>query len=248
MPRNIRMRRELPAHDQLRRNTVYALPVDRARGWDDNDEDEFGANWAYYELYEIDGVTMVSECNTAHALLHTHTDGTTVAYESDDYADYAAEILDDDEADSPMTEGAWDDLFGKHEPAYSGAEGPMMNYWYPLPAVEDDPVQSAADLADLPLCVVRVEDEWGIALTGGGEDLTWEIVEAYLRLGQLPPRHFADLPGQADRPRAYEPARTVDARIVQACLETFAHVEQAAKRDADQLSARYRSLIIEQGV
>lgn len=79
------------------------------------------------------------------------------------------------------------------------SEGPMMNYLYPLPkyAIQSDKEKKKLD--GLPLCVVHLleTDEWGLALTGGGMDLSWEICEAYMRLGYLPPAHFARLPDMA---------------------------------------------------
>lgn len=76
-------------------------------------------------------------------------------------------------------------------------EGPMMSYWYPCPMVDE--MEAARVLADLPLCVVKVDGETGLALTGGGMDLSWEICEAYTRLGYLPPIHYAGrLPRMAD--------------------------------------------------
>ena len=75
------------------------------------------------------------------------------------------------------------------------SEGPMMNFFYPLPSGAHDP----AALAYLPVCLVTLNDEPGLALTGGGMDLSWEICEAYMRLGYLPPVHFADLPHMAGK-------------------------------------------------
>lgn len=72
-------------------------------------------------------------------------------------------------------------------------EGPMMNYFYPLGPERDgwdDPEEMARRIAGLPLCIVRLDGEMGLALTGGGMDLSWEICEAYTRLGCLPPTHF----------------------------------------------------------
>jgi hypothetical protein len=78
------------------------------------------------------------------------------------------------------------------------AEGPMMNYWYPCPI--NSPEDAARILEGLPVCVVEVDGEMGLALTGGGMDLSWEICEAYTRLGYLPPIHYAGrLPKMADR-------------------------------------------------
>lgn len=80
-----------------------------------------------------------------------------------------------------------------------GASGPMMSYYYPIEVRDDfDPQDAARKLVDLPVCVIEwLEDEqdsrgfYALALTGGGTDLTWEICEAFMRLGYLPPVHFA---------------------------------------------------------
>lgn len=91
--------------------------------------------------------------------------------------------LDDSDCDGYVTE----------------SEGPMMNYFYPIPGASYISDPDVKKLAGLPVCVVHLqkEDEWGLALTGGGMDLSWEICEAYMRLGYLPPAHFARLPDMA---------------------------------------------------
>lgn len=84
---------------------------------------------------------------------------------------------------------------------YLLAEGPMMNHFYPLPHFHGDEIEAARLLVDLPLALVRLDetDEYGLALTGGGMDLSWEICEGYCRLGYLPPLRIADsLPNLAD--------------------------------------------------
>jgi hypothetical protein len=93
-------------------------------------------------------------------------------------------------------------------------EGPMMNYWYP--ADIDDQEAAAMKLVDLPLCVVEVHGETGLALTGGGMDLSWEICEAYVELGLYPPAHFCRLPGMAGRGKSER-----DVRILRACRESI---------------------------
>lgn len=75
-------------------------------------------------------------------------------------------------------------------------EGPMMNYAYPLPDFPE--ALNVEALADLPLCLVNIAGSRFLALTGGGMDLSWEICEAFMRLGFSPPAHFArDLPAMA---------------------------------------------------
>jgi hypothetical protein len=107
--------------------------------------------------------------------------------------------LDDDDLDE------WADGNGFTRCSASGesyrdfdqAEGPMMNYRYPI-GEHDYTAENAHKIADLPLCLIETPDANYLALTGGGMDLSWEICEAYARLGYLPPSHF-DLPGMAGK-------------------------------------------------
>jgi hypothetical protein len=94
------------------------------------------------------------------------------------------------------------------------AEGPQMNYWYPV-TFPGDMADAARVISHLPLCAVTVDGKEGIALTGGGMDLSWEICEAYMLLGCAPPYHFAsDLPDMSGR---------LDAR----CLEVLAACDRS---------------------
>ncbi len=85
---------------------------------------------------------------------------------------------------------------------YVLTEGPMMNCFYPLPRFDHvDPQEATRRIVDLPLCLIYLEDtdEYGMALTGGGMDLSWEICEAYMLLGYLPPITYCDLPVMAGK-------------------------------------------------
>lgn len=118
-------------------------------------------------------------------------------------------------------------------------EGPMMSYFLPLPsgfgpASRTSDVEDAARrLVDLPLCMVRIGEEYGLALTGGGMDLSWEICEAYMRLGFLPPVHYArDLPRMADKRLTERVAWVLDG------CQRSAHVAAHwAKRTEDDVCA-----------
>jgi hypothetical protein len=85
-------------------------------------------------------------------------------------------------------------------------EGPMMNYFHPCELRGLSNEEAAEAIAHLPLCVVEFEDgERGFALTGGGMDLSWEICDAYISCGYLPPFASCDLPrmsGKHKHPRA----------------------------------------------
>lgn len=80
----------------------------------------------------------------------------------------------------------------------STVNGPMMNYFYPVKI--DDCEEAARAIDNLPLCVVQFEDgKTALALTGGGMDLSWEIAEAFIRIGYLPPLAFTRLPAMAGK-------------------------------------------------
>lgn len=70
---------------------------------------------------------------------------------------------------------------------------PMMNYAYSLPEGRTYNADSAALVVE-NTCLTLVQDvkqeRYYLALTGGGMDLSWSIVEAFVLLGLLPPAHF----------------------------------------------------------
>jgi hypothetical protein len=121
----------------------------------------------------------------------------------------------------------------------AGVEGPMMNYAYPVTSEVDADVsaQWAVRIAGLPLCVVELDGYTGLALTGGGTDLSWEIAEAFIRIGYYPPLGVcSDLPAMADK-RA--PLNEDDTAIVQAVI---IHLNRRAALDlaaADRLRDAY---------
>ena len=76
---------------------------------------------------------------------------------------------------------------------YVISEGPMMNFFYPVDITDCE--LAAQQIEHLPLCVVEMRDgSTGLALTGGGMDMSDSICLAYMALGYLPPTHFAYLP------------------------------------------------------
>lgn len=81
------------------------------------------------------------------------------------------------------------EIWEGYEPADGyQAEGPMMNYWWPLstglrlPSEED----AAFELRHLNTCLVRVNDTYGLAFTGGGMDLSWDMAASAVALGYFP--------------------------------------------------------------
>lgn len=68
--------------------------------------------------------------------------------------------------------------------------GPIMNgYWplgYDLAPLGTSPRFVAAKLVDMPVCLVQVDGLYGIALTGGGMDLSWELANSAIVAGFMP--------------------------------------------------------------
>lgn len=180
--------------DMLHVSTVDAKPVEI--DWNPDSDGEYHEPRPFWQAFEYD--------DTGETWQLIASGGSVVAVVIDghpftDYSDYA------DLVEEPaLTEDQWDDLMAA-EPYMSGAEGPMMNYYYPLSESEGpwsrsfDPVAAAVSVAGEPVCVVEIDGEYALALTGGGMDLSWEIAAAYVALGKLPPVHFRDLPAYADQ-------------------------------------------------
>lgn len=141
--------------------------------------------------------------------------------------------FDDDPRDMELCvsrgQHGWEKLIALHglDPSlFEGQEDedwhPVMNYIYPLPYG----VRTTNNWRSAMRCttVVQVGGETYLALTGGGMDLSWEICEAYLRCGYLPPAHFArHLPKMGGRGSS-----DLDRDILDACrLSLLAEAESA---------------------
>jgi len=98
---------------------------------------------------------------------------------------------------------------------YLCSEGPAMNFFYECDFGRRGftAEEAAQAVAHLPVCIVEMRDgETGFALTGGGMDLSWEICEAYMCLGYLPPFHFcSSLPNMAGKRLDRRTAAVIDA-------------------------------------
>ncbi len=110
---------------------------------------------------------------------------------------------------------------------------PAMNYVWPLPVFSSDAVEAQGILtaAQINICLVQVtdigpgcDDEYGLALTGGGMNLAWDIARAYVLLGYVPPATLYDnLPCFAGQDNRQEPF----ASVLKACHQG---IESARKR------------------
>lgn len=112
--------------------------------------------------------------------------------------DQGYSVADDDELDvlRDKARETWDE---------NQLGAPMMNYAYAI-KVRGDVHEAADKLLDLPLTLVYFLDteEYALALTGGGMDLSAEICKAYIALGQRPPVHFCSIPRMAGREYSQE--------------------------------------------
>lgn len=81
-----------------------------------------------------------------------------------------------------------------HQPYEDGSydgeypDGPMMSFYWPLGELLPlgDPARTASAMRDLSTCLVQVDEVYGIALTGGGMDLSWHLASAAVAAGFLP--------------------------------------------------------------
>lgn len=92
---------------------------------------------------------------------------------------------------------------------------PMMNYLYPIDGCRMSAEDIQAKLIGTALVAVTVHGGTFMALAGGGMDFSWDICEAYIRLGMLPPVHFRPDADCRD-PDAYK-TRLIAAAYVKSC-------------------------------
>ena len=91
---------------------------------------------------------------------------------------------------------------------------PMMNYIYPLGENFEVPDDFRVKLVNTT--IVQMGDEYFLALTGGGMDMTWEICESFINLGYYPPVHFCRLPQICGKGK-----RKWDRHIIDCCNESL---------------------------
>lgn len=221
-----------PDVSNLRAGEIFTKPV-TVDGWEPDFEDE---SWSWFEGYEYtdDNDRTVTLIVRDGSVTRVHIDGRTYERGSDDY-EY--EHTDDE---GELTEGAFseedfDALFDLDVETH-GCEGPMMNYWYPFESItdQDEATGAAAKIADLPLCVVEVQGSYGLALTGGGMNMSWYIVGAYVRLGYLPPLHFVSGIGSP-----VDEAGADRATLIAACLRTLDVARDCVEQERQWFTERF---------
>ncbi len=217
---------------------IDSKPVDQSwesETWEPVSSAESGV-WDYREATTCDecgAVILYPDDHRArlvdvHGEAVTGDDGEPITATADERDEWAELIEDHDEAgDGPYT---WDGCGHDGEDArdLSACEGPMMNYYYPVDLRDMD--DAARRLVDTCLVPVEVDGQTGLALTGGGMDLSWEIAAAFVTLGYLPPVHFADLPRMAGMG-----ATTRNLTIAAAMLRSCELMANRLARDVEHL-------------
>jgi hypothetical protein len=167
----------------LRTDCIDEKPIDFDFGGDELYDERGSERWSYLEAMRCES------CQEAILNFEDH------GYVNDD-----GDPVELPKATSPQVDRDYLDEWAEeqgfeHCPSYGAdardlyAEGPMMNYMYPLGRSSDYSEDNARKLVDVPLCLVECDGAY-LALTGGGMDLSWEICHAYILLGYLPPTHF----------------------------------------------------------
>jgi len=173
--------------------------------------DENGEGWTSFEAVECE------DCGLVHVLgAHGQT---TCADEMPEFEDENGDEVDN------ICQGCLN------------PEGPMMSFYWPC-AVGDF-IDESKGLQGLPVCIVDIRlpsgtYETGIALTGGGMDLSWELCETYIRLGYYPPFSLAsNLPDMADKHNSPS-AQLVLAAAAETCRAVKERAGSAMERNLDR--------------
>jgi hypothetical protein len=123
-------------------------------------------------------------------------------------------------------------------------DGPIYNELYSLPSYcsEDYNEEAATKIKDLPLCIITPGEQWygeyGLALTGCGMNLGWEICEAYMRLGFLPPaqlcRQLPEMCGRGHETSSGEASES-DTWILAGCKRSLEEAINSLSYDLQRL-------------
>lgn len=188
--------------DELFPAAIHAVPRP-VEEWDimaDLDEQA----WNFFEAIrcEVKTRTIVLVCDS-RSLVAACDDNDQVVHIGTQDENIESYVEDNTTEDGDATEGSLSEREIEYirnlDDVDEQTSGPQMNYWYPVEGITDptEAIDAAIAIKDLPLCIVEVNGTYGLALCGGGMDMSWDICRAYVTLGYLPPIHFADLPNLA---------------------------------------------------
>jgi hypothetical protein len=127
------------------------------------------------------------------------------------------------------------------QPGVEKPDGPMMNFYWPLgDSPRHDPVTMAWLVRDFNVCIVQVGDEYGIALTGGGMDLSWDLAAAAVAVGYAPWRQLRLSQGSPESTWDYgihEVGRKWAKRVRNALRHRIRAEQFQLARQADEMKA-----------
>lgn len=113
---------------------------------------------------------------------------------------------------------------------------PMMNYLWPVELSGDRGADYAADLMNRyagATSLVCIDDNYYIALTGGGMNLSWHLAAAYVCCGCVPPLDLIDAIAQSP----FRLSSAMNAEIVYAARDGVKWCRERSKKIADSLKA-----------
>lgn len=112
---------------------------------------------------------------------------------------------------------------------------PMMNYFTELEY--EDSQEMANKFFDSCFTVIEFNDgTCGVALTGGGMDMSWEICKAFIDAGFYPPAHYCKLPAMAGRGNSDS-----DRAIIGICNKSLQAVADGFLRDIENNNDIFKS-------
>jgi hypothetical protein len=215
-------------------------PADWAALGEDDDVDNY-ETFSYAETFDFEdtgddgtGVTQTVVYVRGLGPVAIVVDGEAITTSEIDERFQQADADNVDEVEAQCVQ--WRAVIDRAQESSYLAEGPMMAWYW---VVEDDAdsfdedrlAKMAGLITDLPLCVVWIDGTLGLALTGGGMDLSWHIAEAFIRLGWFPPSSLT-LPN-FDYRNDDTACREVIVRAL--CKSKEAHAAMLAREVADAL-------------
>jgi len=134
----------------------------------------------------------------------------------DHFSDYESNMTLEDATERFMNTSAYDEWLDGYYPAT------YWSYKIELPGNHRDLEEIATELANEVGCVslVQVGDDYYLALSGGGMDLSWEIAAAFIICGLIPPLVILDqLPCMSsDNKKFNSPLGATFSQLVMDCV------------------------------
>lgn len=113
---------------------------------------------------------------------------------------------------------------------------PVASYWWPMGSLGHmrDEWEAAWRLRHLPVVLVEVDGIYGVALTGGGMDMSWYLAAAFVECGFLPPLELS--------PRDYSMAENLLGKpLARRTRSAYRETLLRAKRRLNYLLAEVRT-------